>query len=1386
MLALALGSMLAQLASIAVEAPARAQDFDPHGRHHPAAPPPPPGHGKPRPEGPAHPASAPASGDALIERYTKVVLSQPGAAFPLQRLAQLYRDRDGSTAKLTSDFETRSTQGGPEQYAALVALAGLYKLDGRTDDAIATFTRAIDLKPQDATAILALAHLNGDRGDLAPARTYYERALALQTVKADREQTLRTLRDLALDQKDWDGATQFQRELVKLESTSLFVRAELGQELFRRAEYERAVVELKEVVAAAAGDLRALAPALKQLGAAQSKAHDSAAALVTLKRALSVAGPQSALRNEIYQLITEIYREQQRLPELVAEIARDNPSDFQVLALLGSLYEETGDTPRAIETYRRALALAPREVDLRLRMIRLLQANGDLDRAITEYEGLIRAAPHNPQFVFEQCEALLQRGDHAHALRLVTDLEARAAGDEDVLSRVAEFYARIGEGERSLKVLQRLAEVPGGDPAHLVDLGDRYFQAGNTALALQTWKRILTLVQPRAKALAALGDVYMEHDKTADALAVYREAVELDPANLAYKKSLAAALERTRAYRDARVLYEEILKKARDKADRPLVREARTHLVTLWSLERVLDAVLPTLRRQFSATPPDIESGRTLAEALLHLRRLPEAEATLQRVVSLAPGDTESYGALERALVQEGKVAEAIGVLERLAQVEPTRARELYQRMAQYALQIYRDADAIRYAARAVELDPDDAEGHKRLGEMYRSKQDVDHAIAEFRAAIAKNDRLYVVYFELADLLLSKGQTEEADRLFRRVLRGAPDEELVARAARLSMQINLGKGTLESLEQDLLPVAIGNPQRPIYRRLLVELYGGLTFGLVQRVRHGSPPESQAARESLARIGGRAVKPLLDALADTDAGQQRTAIDVLAYVQSRAAALPLFSYATGQSDAALRARAMVACGALAEPSLVPRYEALLFPKDGEQGGLGDPVAVAAVWGLARMRDPRAVLLLRKVPRTATPAMRALALLGLGMARDKVSIGSIAEVARSSDAGNVSRAAAAYALGDLDAEAQVPVLLELAEDGDELPRRMAIVALSHMAAVPALAGQAPAGQSPAKDPPWLDDAVQAMANAVFAGRSDTLRARPSESLARTAVASLALMAERRQGRPAGSAREALPVPEGPLDVDALLDGLAPAESTDAGRAAALVRFAEPLRRAALAALRTSGERAQSVLVALGTGEGELLPFVARADGPADAAHEKARDIARSLEPNVVPLSRHPDPAVRSKAIALLTRSSSDEAASAVALALEDSDEAVQRIALAAVGSAGTSSTPAAQASARPPASARTVALVGKILAGHPSWPMRVLAAQALGRLGSGGAAAEASRGLSEAAVSDGYALVREAALSAFAAFDPAGARGLAVRMAASDPEPRVREAAAALAK
>jgi HEAT repeat protein len=164
--------------------------------------------------------------------------------------------------------------------------------------------------------------------------------------------------------------------------------------------------------------------------------------------------------------------------------------------------------------------------------------------------------------------------------------------------------------------------------------------------------------------------------------------------------------------------------------------------------------------------------------------------------------------------------------------------------------------------------------------------------------------------------------------------------------------------------------------------------------------------------------------------------------------------------------------------------------------------------------------------------------------------------------------------------------------------------------------------------------------------------------------------------------------------------------------------------------------------------------------------------------ALESSIVPLAKHPDPAVRTRAIVLVARASSDAAVEAVVAGLEDLNEAVQRVALAAVGA------PRADGG-KTPASAKSATAVGKILATHESWAMRVLAARALGRLGAAGAGPEASRLLAEAGTKDAYALVRQAALEALAGFDVPAARTLASRMAASDPEPRVRDAAQAIA-
>ncbi|MFO0674897.1 MAG: tetratricopeptide repeat protein [Polyangiaceae bacterium] len=1343
---------------------ARAQDFDPRGRRKPKPSAPKPV-GKPTAKptpGPAVDPKAPkvpASGDkaaTLLERYTRIVIEQPGSPFPLQRLAQLYRDRDGNIAALVADFEKRAGAGGADHYPVLVSLAGIYKLDGRGDQSVATYEKAIAEKADDPAARVALARLLADRADFAGARTHYEKALASQTLAADKEQTLRTLLSVALDAKDWDGAKKYFGDLVKLQPTSLFLRGELGRELFARGEFKRAEAEFKDLVTAAAGDNRALAPALKELGRAQAKAHENQEALATLKRALAVAGSEAAVRAEIYETITELYRADQQLPILVKQLEAERPTDFPRLLLLGGLYEETGDATNALATYRRAAAVNPRHIDLRIKLIRLLQSQGELDKAIAEYDGLIRAAPNNPQFVFEQCDALMQRGERARALTLLAQLEARSRGDEDLLARVADFYGRIGENERSVRVLERLTQVAANDPAHFADLGDRYYQDGNTTLAVQTWKRILVAVSPRARALSALGDVYLEHDMPAEALAVLREASVLEPQNLTVKKQLASVLERTKSYRDARALWQELAEKAKEKSDKLLAREARSHVVTLWSLERVLEAQIAPLAAKFAGPPPDLEAGRTLAEVQIHMRRSADAEATLRKILAAAKGDADSYLALERVLVQQNKTDEAIAVLERLVEVDPKRARELYQRMAQYA----RNDDAIKYAARAVELNPDDAEGHRRLGVLYRERQEIDRAISEFRQAIAKNDRLFPVYFQLADLHLSRGESDEADRLFRRVLRGAPDEDLVAQAGRLSLQINMSRGSVEALEQDLLPLAIGNPQKGVYRRLLIEVYEGLTFDLVQKVRHGSGTDAELARASLARIGARAVKPLLDALADGDAGQQRVAIDVLGYVANRNAGAPLFAYATGTAGSDLRTRAMVACGNLKDPALIARYEAYLSP--GRKGGDGllptDAIAVAATWGVARMGDRRTLPLLRSLAREGSPEMRAIAAVGLGASHDRSVTPELVGMVKAMDGGALARSGAAFALGELGEVKEAGTLVSVAQSGEVLPRQMALLSLARMGV----------GK---KEPPGGRAAVQAMADALFTGvGSDSVRSRQgATSTERAGMIALTLLgADPARVRALRRFDDPLALEGTTLDVESLLSGFLPEDLEPSARTEAFVRHGDAIQRAAVAALQTSGERARSVLDAIGGPKGTFAPFV-DATTPGFARADEGTGGGVRARPFVVPLARHPDPQLRIRAITSLASSTSDLASSAILGALDDGNEAVVRMAIRSIG---------------PHSGARAGVVLRDVLAHRENWSLRVMAADALGGLGKGGRGDVSTPALRDAATGDGFALVREASLRALASYDPKAAAVLAETMRQKDPEPRVRDAALAI--
>ncbi len=984
--------------------------------------------------------------------------------------------------------------------------------------------------------------------------------------------------------------------------------------------------------------------------------------------------------------------------------------------------EETGDVDKAIATYKKTIGVNPANLDVRLRLVHLLQTAGLLEDAIREYEALVKAAPGNADYVFELCETLIQRGDRPKALALLKDLESRAASDGDVLATIADFYERVDEKDRAMAVLQRLANDASGDPSFLVDLGDRYYQANDKKKALDTWARIKALIRDPGKSAFTLGQVYLDHDMPEEAIASLRDAVSADANNNIYKKALAIALERSAPglptandrFAEAVGIWQDILDKtnatpAGAKKDENVAREARTHIVSVWSVTKELQNKVVVLKAKLDGDPPDLEAGRLLAEVDRKLGKLADAEAVLRKVIAIAPGDEPSMLALERVLVQEPNLAAAIDVLGLLAERDTKGARQFYERMAEYAGELYHDDDAIKFGAKAVELAPEDALGHEKLGDMYKRRQDTANAIAQYRQAIQRNDRLFPVYFDLGELLLSTGNDEEADLLFRKVVRAAPDEELVSRAARSSMQINLGKGSLETLERDLLPVAVGNPHKAVYRRMLVELYGAMTLPLVEKLREtGDDATTKAAREKarteLRAIGSRAVKPLLDALANDREAEQRIAIDVLAYVDNKSAGPALFNFATSSADKAIRVRAMVACGALRDEDLLDRYKTLLAPK-GSDPSLqpNDEIAVAAAWGVARMKNEKATSLLSSLTEASSPEVRAIAALGLGLSLDRKTAPSLIKIASSGESGPVARAAALLALGELlskdassaDANAAIELASAAAASPDATLARAGLLTSARLLA-------AQKGVTKAAGP--TSDAI---ASAMFS---------KDAAFRSTAVTAATVLVSKSYRR----AHDPLPVPDGALRVDDAIASFAPDTPSLDDRVDAFVAFEPALARAGAAAVATSPERAATVASALGSpilspfvNDGEAVP-----SARADAATKAMSDLFTKVAPGFLSLVHHPDIEIRCRAIEVLGLRSTPEAEAALVEALGDTEERARRAALDALS----------RPTAAPSASA--VRAIAALAHANPSaaangpdatWPLRVDAANALGAIG-----------------------------------------------------------------
>lgn len=1311
----------------------------------------------------------------VVARLKGLLARNPNDADALAKLLGLYR-RYRTVDLLRGEYEAALGKK-PGDWATLVVLGRLALAAGDRATALTRFEAAHQAKA-DPTVAGELGALYRAAGQLDPARAALTRAAAEDAPRAVRQKALRALVDLALAAKDIDGARALFERTIALDPGNVALRLELGDSLAQAGRHDDAIATYQDALGRLGTDPARRVEVMARIGAAQEGKGNDDEAIATYQGAIRLVPRGYYLEVELTARIVDIHRRRQTLPTLVATLEKQWPAGSRghfEWNTLAHLYEETGQQDAAVAAYGKAVAKAPYELETQRRLIQLLESIGRDREAIAQYEVVAREAPGEASFQLELAERYRRTGAVARAKELLKRMEARFGGDAGVQSAIADLYLRWGEDDLALAALARVARLDPDDPANLITLGEQYFQRGQKDQALATWRRIANAHTPAAH--AKLGDVLAEHDDPDGGLAQYARALELGPDLPELYRGRAQIHERRRSFALAIADWEKALSLWTKPSDRSARKEARRRIVAMlphWDGGRHREVYRSRWRAAFAATPPDLEAGYFLVE----LYRKDgsrgtggELRATLERILAVAPEDQDAMLDLVGVLEDQQQWDAAVALLLKLATIAPAREREVFGLIAEVKTKAHLDAEAIEWSQKALAKAPNDPVAYTRLAERYVDMQRPDDAAAAYTRVLELAPRDFSAYFALATIQRQRGRNGEASELYRRVLRQAQSDDELDRAGREAIDLEELAGTLGELEKVVAPLSTILSHKPIYRTILVNLYGRYVPRLVRRARRGAPEVRAAARAELERLGKGGMKPLLDALADEkDEVHRRIAVDSLGYLGNRAAVAPLIRLARepmttgtapapagtvrGTADVELRVAALVAAGQLGDPRAVAQVLPLV---DHAEVSLRE----AAVYALARTRDRAAIAPLTTALADHRPSVAALACLGLGGIADRAATTTAVNRLADRNAPDLVRAACAVGLAEAGPAAR-PALAAAATDNAGETQRLAAWALG-------------VGGEPASRGPLLE---------AWIARAGDDRSTLAWSLARTAGAPPAPRVDAGEyPRVAGKLHLArmlrdLPgdLPEAPLSADLLV-------GHEATVAAAVGRALAGHRDAALAVLSDLDARAD------GLGLGAIT-----AGTVSPAAEAALVTVGRAISAAVRARIADDDPKVAARALSVMAKLGGADALTTVTAALDAPRRPVRAAALAAVatlerrGQGSPALRDALLARLRAPAWEdrldAAVAIVGlgraavpSLVAalGDPSGWVRVAAADAL-------AAAADPTALEPllTASRDEQAPVRAAVARALRRYTAPQAAARLAELAA-DPEPEVRAAA-----
>ena len=481
------------------------------------------------------------------------------------------------------------------------------------------------------------------------------------------------------------------------------------------------------------------------LGRLYSYSNDLTKAEREFKTAVKIQ-PDS---EEAVTMLAYLYTQEgdtKRAQEVLSNIP-DEERSAKLYATLGYTYEEQKDYKKAIDAYRKAVALDKENLDSVRGLAQNLLNDGQLDAALEQYKVIVEGDPSDAQSYQHIAEIDRRNGHFDQALEALKKASALVQGSQEIPYNMAVIYEAQGRYDEAIQAIQQLLQT-GEKPDNSYTAADR----SNRSIFLER-----------------LGNIYREANKPQQAIESFRKMIPLgdDGASRAYQ-------EMVETYRDNRD-WPAATQAAEEGAKRlPNDRGIQLVLAAQLADEGKADQAIKQAKSLLTGKQADDrEVYVALAQMFTRLKRFPDAEESIAQAMKLAgTQDEKNYVLFVQGSIfeREKKFDVAEEAFRKVIVADPKNAGALNYLGYMLADRGTRLEEAVAMLRKAVQLEPQNGAYLDSLGWAYFKIGNYDEAEVNLRKASEKIGSDPTVQDHLGDLYMKTGRVKQAATQWERAL----------------------------------------------------------------------------------------------------------------------------------------------------------------------------------------------------------------------------------------------------------------------------------------------------------------------------------------------------------------------------------------------------------------------------------------------------------------------------------------------------------------------------------------------------------------------------------------------------------------------------------------